>query len=112
MRKVSFMIIGLVCIIFIISVLKKDIWEVNAELLQAEILSIGKDVETINLLEVTPFEWDKLYSFEAYTPKERVYATIGYKWAPIQETVSEGTNQFVFLKDEKVVCYVFGYPTN
>jgi len=33
-----------------------------------------------------------------------------YKWGNIRETVSEGMNQIVFVKDGKVVCYIYGYP--
>ena len=41
-----------------------------------------------------------------------IYETVGYKWDNISETVNEGMNQIVFLKDEKVVCYLYGYPQN
>ena len=56
--------------------------------------------------------WVKVYSFTPYTQKEAIYATIGYKWDRISETVSEGMNQIIFVKDGKVVCYVYGYPDN
>jgi hypothetical protein len=36
--------------------------------------------------------------------------TVGYKWDNISETLSEGMNQIAFLKDGKVVCYLYGYP--
>ncbi|MFJ7755533.1 hypothetical protein ACQKGI_19190 [Peribacillus muralis] len=44
--------------------------------------------------------------------KEDIYETVGYKWDAISETVNEGMNQIVFLKDGKVVCYLYGYPEN
>ncbi|WP_031513912.1 hypothetical protein [Desulfofalx alkaliphila] len=111
-KKAIVVVTGLLCVVALISLLKKDLWEVNSELLREEILSIDQSVETINLLDVTPFEWDVAYSFDPYTPKEKIYSTIGYKWQNIKETVSEGMNQLVFLKDGKVVCYLYGYPTN
>ena len=86
------------------------IWEKNEELLKKEILQMDTTVEMVNLSELTPFEWDKLYSFTPYTPRESIYETVGYKWDSISETVSEGMNQLVFMKDEKVVCYVYGHP--
>ena len=64
----------------------------------------------MNLSKFTPFEWDKVYSFAPYLSKEAIYETIGYKWDNISETVSEGMNKIVFVKDGKVVCYLFGYP--
>lgn len=45
-------------------------------------------------------------------PKENIYEIIGYKWDTISETVSEGMNQIVFMKDKQVVCYVYGYASN
>lgn len=94
------------------SLLKKDLWDVNSELLKEEVLFIGQDVRTVNLSNVTPFEWDVAYSFDSYTSKDTIYETVGYKWGKIKETVSEGMNQVVFLKAGKVVCYLYGYPEN
>jgi hypothetical protein len=103
---------GIIFMAIIINLLKKDLWDENEELLKKEVLSIGHSVETINLLDVTPFKWDVVYSFKPYTPKEVIYKTVGYKWDTISETVNEGMNQIVFLKDGKVVCYLYGYPEN
>lgn len=99
-------------IVVLVSILKKDLWDVNADLLKQKVLSVGKTVETVNLLDVTPFEWDVVYSFDPYTPKEEIYETVGYRWDNIAETVNEGMNQIVFLEDGKVVCYLYGYPEN
>ncbi|WP_260288527.1 hypothetical protein [Peribacillus aracenensis] len=63
-----------------INLLKKDLWDVNEELLKEEVLSIGHSRETINLLDVTPFDWDVVYSFKPYPPKDDIYETVGYKW--------------------------------
>ena len=98
--------------IAIINLTKKDIWDVNTKLLKKEVLSIEQSVENVSLLDLTPFEWDMAYSFDPYTPKEYIYETVGYKWENNSETVSEGMNQIVFLKDGKVVCYLYGYPEN
>ncbi|MCC3357049.1 hypothetical protein [Bacillus sp. REN16] len=109
-NKKMIIIIGIVLIAGFL-LFKKDLWEKNEELLREQILSIGQSVETIELTDVTPFEWDTIYSFSPYTPKEQIYEIVGYKWDRISETMSEGMNQIVFLKDGKVVCYVYGYPT-
>ena len=98
--------------VILITLLNRDLWDVNERALKKEITSIEENVETINLAEVTTFEWDVVYSFEPYTPKELIYETVGYEWDRISETVSEGMEQIVFLKDGKVVCYLFGYPEN
>ncbi|GAE27796.1 hypothetical protein JCM9140_3955 [Halalkalibacter wakoensis JCM 9140] len=109
-KGLTFIAIGLLFVVFMNNFFHKDLWEVNESLLKNEILSIEQSVETIDLLEVTPFEWDLVYSFTPYTPKEKIYEIVGYEWAKISETVSEGMNQIVFIKDEKVVCYLYGYP--
>jgi hypothetical protein len=111
-KTVVIIALGIICIAIIINLLKKDLWDANEDLLKKEVLSIGHSVETINLLDVTPFEWDVVYSFKPYTPKDDIYETVGYKWDTIIETVNEGMNQIVFLNDGKVVCYLYGYPEN
>lgn len=111
MKKVM-IVIGLLCVLFIMSPFFEREWDKNATLLRENILSIKEGTETVFLLDVTPFQWDIVYSFDPYTSKESIYETVGYKWATISETVSEGMNQLVFLKEGKVVCYVYGYPVN
>ncbi|PJN90725.1 hypothetical protein CVN76_09145 [Bacillus sp. mrc49] len=111
-KTVVIIVFGIICIAIVMNLLKKELWDVNEELLKEEVLSIGNSVETINLLDVTPFDWDVVYSFRPYTPKDDIYETVGYKWDTISETVNEGMNQIVFLNDGKVVCYLYGYPEN
>jgi hypothetical protein len=104
--------ISLLSISVLLSPFEGDLWDLNSKLLNEKVLSIGETVETVNLSHITPFEWDVVYSFGPYTPKDMVYDAIGYKWDDIRETVSEGMDQIVFLKDGKVVCYLYGYPAN
>ncbi|MCY8937859.1 hypothetical protein [Peribacillus frigoritolerans] len=111
-KTVVIIAFGVICIAIFINLFKKDLWDVNEELLKEEVLSFRHTVETINLLEVTPFDWDVVYSFEPYTPLDDIYETVGYKWDTISVTVNEGMNQIVFLNDGKVVCYLYGYPEN
>ncbi|MEK4198461.1 hypothetical protein [Cytobacillus sp. FSL K6-0265] len=108
---ISIMLVSVVCVM-LFNFFKKDIWDVNADLLKEEVLSIESSIEEVNLLDITPFDWDKVYFFGPYTPKEWIYETVGYKWDTISETVNEGMNQIVFLKNDQVVCYVYGYPEN
>ncbi|MGE8078352.1 hypothetical protein [Peribacillus loiseleuriae] len=105
-KTLAMIAIGIVCIVVLINFIKKDLWDINSRLLQEQVLSIGQSVDTINLLDVTPFEWDVVYSFDPYTAKGQIYETVGYRWDNIRETVSEGMNQIVFLKNGEVVCYV------
>ncbi|MET3656919.1 hypothetical protein [Sporosarcina psychrophila] len=101
----------LVCVsLLVMNPFKEDIWDSNFKLLKNEILSKNATNKKVNLTTFIPFEWDKVYSFVPYFSKETIYEIIGYKWGNISETVSEGMNQIVFMKDGKVVCYLYGYP--
>ncbi|MGL6106694.1 metallophosphoesterase [Romboutsia sp.] len=73
-----------------------------------KIADIKKEVTEVNLKELTPFEWDKAYVFEANTPVEQIYDTVGYKWRSIVETTKDSMLQTLFMKDNKVVCYLAG----
>ncbi|TCO68091.1 hypothetical protein [Marinisporobacter balticus] len=70
-----------------------------------------RDETEIGLKDITPFEWDTVYSFAPYTSKKMVQEIIGFK-AKVSETVSEGMPHFVFVKDKEVVCEIIGYPSN
>lgn len=111
-KKILLMVVLLLLIIILIKVFKKDVWEVNEARLKEEIVNISESTESVNLKDVTPFEWDVMYSFDPYTPKEMIYETVGYKWGRVSETVSEGMDQVVFMKDGEVVYYLYGYPEN
>ncbi len=111
-KKTAIITIGVIFISILISLFYQDVWDKNAKLLKEKMLSIEETVEIVYLSDITPFEWDVVYSFYPYTSKEKVYDVVGYKWDSISETVSEGMNQIVFLKDGKVVCYLYGYPVN
>lgn len=111
-KKVMIIALTILLTIMLIKVFKKDVWDVNEQLLKQEVMNIGSSVESVNLSDITPFEWDLVYSFDPYTSKDLIYQTVGYKWDSISETVNGGMNQLVFMKNEKVVCYLYGYPAN
>ncbi|MGP9040046.1 hypothetical protein [Cytobacillus kochii] len=46
--------------------------------MKEEVLSIESSVEEVNLLDITPLDWDKVYFFESYIQKEWIYETVGY----------------------------------
>lgn len=88
-----------------------DVWSKNADKLSRKISSIDKNVNYISdLKEYIPFEWDKLYVFDENVQIDRIYEIVGYKWENINKITNKGMDQLVFVKDSKVVCYVYGYP--
>ena len=80
---------------------------INNQKLQREVTEVNSDYVELN--EIVPFEWDTVYTFEPYTSKEQIEDIIGFKSNSIQETVSEGMVQLLFVKDKKVVSSVCGY---
>lgn len=115
--KKTLWIVGIIFVVIIGTLIisnpfKKDIWDINAEKFRDSFNAISGDTVIDDLSQWTPFEWDALYSFAPYTSKEKIYEIIGYKWDNISETVNEGMNQIVFVNDNKVVCYLYGYPEN
>ena len=89
---------------------RNDIWDINADKLINSFNVISGDADINDLNEFIPFDWDELYSFAPYSSTKAIYKVIGYKWDNISESVNEGMNQIVFVKDGKVVCYLYGYP--
>jgi len=67
---------------------------------------------TVSLNEVVPFDWDTLYTFSPYTSEAEIEKAIGFRSGSIQETVSEGMVQLLFVKDKAVTASVCGYPEN
>lgn len=102
--------IVIIVIVIVFNLYKKDVWDINADKFINSFNVISGDADIEDLNEFIPFVWDELYSFAPYTPKEVVYEVIGYKWDNISESVNENMNQIVFVKDGKVVCYLYGYP--
>ena len=101
-----------IAILLSLNYFKKDIWDVNAERLIHSFDMISGTAVIDDLSQWTPFDWDVMYSFRPYVSKGRVYKVVGYKWSNISETVNENMNQIVFLKDNEVICYLYGYPNN
>lgn len=67
------------------------------------------DVVTLN--EVVPFAWEKVYTFSPYTGREEIEEIIGFRDRGIEETVSEGMVQLIFVQGNEVTASVYGYPS-
>ncbi|MBS6507591.1 MAG: metallophosphoesterase [Paraclostridium bifermentans] len=89
---------------------KKELEDIgnNEWNLYDKIMDISDDVKETSISSLKPFEWDKAYAFKIGTPKEEIYKTIGYKFLNIGESEVGDLNQVVFMKDNKVVCCLYG----
>ncbi|PAB57976.1 hypothetical protein [Anaeromicrobium sediminis] len=82
----------------------------NERALKESIINKCTEYKTIGLNELTPFEWDEVYSFPPYMDKDSMSELSGIPKSHLSETYSEGTMNIIFLKDKKVVCKIIGYP--
>lgn len=105
-------VIALVLSLIIIVQHKQNSCELNSKSFEEQVSQIGQHIDMINLNRITSFDWDVLYSFAPYTPKEKIYQVIGSKSDDIKETISERMNQVIFVKSGEVVCFLYGYPAN
>lgn len=58
------------------------------------------------------FDYDELYVFEPYESKEEMETKIGFRTSILQEAVSEGMMNILFVKENSPVAYLYGYPSN
>lgn len=71
------------------------------------------DSGAVSLNDIVPFEWDTLYSIEPYKSKEEIEAIVGFKSSYITDNIiSEGVVYLIFVKGNKVVANLSGYPDN
>jgi len=97
-------------IVYFINIKMADIQiSKNETALKNMILSLDENVNIVKLNEITPFEWDKVYFFNAYTGNKYIYDILGFKWHGIKTALSEGIMQVIFVKNNKVICYCHGY---
>ena len=65
------------------------------------------DVDSITLNELTSFEWDAVYTFPPYMPRQYMEEIIGFSSRYIKQTTSEGST---FVRENRVVCSIVGFP--
>ncbi len=64
----------------------------------------------VQLGDLTPFEWDYVYSFDPYTSREEMANVLGFEGPGLEETVSENMIQLIFVKNDSQVFTLCGYP--
>lgn len=66
---------------------------------------VGADgYKTIQLSDLTDFEWETMYYFQPYEDKKVISDAIGFKWDGAE--VKEGFRRLLFVKGDEVVSYV------
>jgi len=88
----------------------KSTVEDNNAMFSEAVKAISDDIITLN--ELAAFEWDIAYTFTPNTPKENIEKVIGVSSRDIKVTYNESQAQLIFVKDNKVVCSIWGYGNN
>lgn len=89
----------------------KPEYKVNAESLKYTLEAAYNDREFIDDLDrITQFKWDKIYVYSPYTSSDELKKKFKMSDVKFEDSISEDTNQIVFTKNGKVVCYVYGHP--
>lgn len=76
--------------------------------LKQKILSL-KQGEVVTLDALVPFPWETVYTFPPYTSRKEIEERIGFQSGSVQETVSEGMVQLLFVKGTTVTASICGY---
>ena len=82
----------------------------NSNAFTDAVKAITSDEITLN--DLATFEWDTMYNFTPFTPKERIEEVIGFSSNEIKQVFNEGHTQQIFVKDNEVVCSIWGYGSN
>jgi len=70
------------------------------------------DAEIITLNELTTFEWDIMYTFTPFTPRESIERVIGFSSRDIRTTFNESQTQLIFVRDGRIISSIWGYGNN
>ncbi|AFM40941.1 hypothetical protein Desaci_1964 [Desulfosporosinus acidiphilus SJ4] len=109
--------LGLIAAIIVISVLSVKIVEYNSLVSRntrnlERILSQNTYSEKGNVKNLITFDYDKMYVFLPYLPRDEMEKQIGFKYPKLIQALNEGINNILFVKDDKPVAYLFGYPSD
>lgn len=81
-------------------------------------ISQAQEGDTVSLAELAPFSWNWVYTFDPYTAKAEMEKVLGCSGRELQETVSEGMVQLIFVEhdsalgENKVVGSICAYGSN
>lgn len=113
-KIILFICVLIVIILFFywVSIRENRLIALHNQQLKQTMTSIDTSQETITLDTIIPFDWDMIYTFAPYTSKKDIEQTIGLYSDAIQETISEGMVQLIFVNNDTVTASICGYPEN
>ena len=82
----------------------------NAELEQALIKTVKRGPGTVfRMRDLTPFEWERIYIIQPYTPPETINKKLGLEWAGANRSTIQSFDTIrllLFVKGKEVVAEV------
>lgn len=64
---------------------------------------------TVTLEDAVPFHWTTVFTFDPYTPLKVIQKATNSDSPALNESISEGMTQLVFVHNGRVVCSVCAY---
>jgi hypothetical protein len=84
----------------------------NLELILSKNSPSGLDATNGDVKDLISFDYDTMFIFEPYQTVDEMEKQIGFKYSKLKQGLSEGITNILFVKDNKVAAYLFGYPSN
>lgn len=110
--KKSKIILGVTAILLVLTaaltVWMHPISRMRGSALQKAVCAVQE--KTVTLDEIVPFEWDAVYTIAPYTSQKSIRSALGITGGTICETTDEGMQQLIFVKGDRAVACVCGYP--
>ncbi|WP_088189379.1 hypothetical protein [Desulfosporosinus sp. FKA] len=66
----------------------------------------------VKVKDLITIDYDKVYVFQPYQSMDEMERQIGFKYPKLEQGLSEGMNNILFVIDKEPVAYLFGYPSN
>ena len=86
----------------------------NTRLLEkilSEDIKLGKYSNEGMVKDLITIDYDKLYVFQPYESVEEMEKQLGLKHTKLKVVYSEGWMNMVFIKEDKIVAYLYGFDS-
>lgn len=80
----------------------------SLEKVLSEDIKLGKYSNEGMIKDLITIDYDKLYVFEPYKSVEEMEKQLGLKYTKLKVAYSEGWMNMVFVKESKIVAYLYG----
>ncbi|MDR0287581.1 MAG: hypothetical protein LBI03_07765 [Clostridiales bacterium] len=83
---------------------------INERSFKNTLSSLPVETTEFRLDDLVTFDWDYVYTFYPNMSKDEIENIIGFKSNEIKKTENENLDQLMFVKNNKVVCNIVGFP--